>query len=65
MTNNLDTGQLADAIWQEAQEQYSNITFWNPLEFVVVQGLERWPEDDLVEAAKELGIDVDEYKEGE
>ena len=65
MTNNLDTGQLADAIWQEAQEQYSNSTFWNPLEFVVVQGLERWPLNDLVEAAKELGIDVDEYKESE
>ena len=66
MDASIDTGLLAEAIWEEARTKYTrDINDWDTLEVVVVQGLEGWPEDDLIKEAEELGIDIDEYKEGD
>ena len=55
--------ELIEAIWEKAQEKHSrNVLDWQALESVVIQGLETWGEEDLIEEAQNLGIDVQQVK---
>jgi hypothetical protein len=60
---NMDLSELIEAIWEKAQEEHSrNVLDWQALESVVIQGLETWGEEDLIEEAQNLGIDVQQVK---
>ena len=60
----LDRFELIELMIEKARFEYSNFDAamdqWDVLESVVRQGLEGWPDDDLIEAAERLGVEVDE-----
>ncbi len=61
----IDMELLREAIWQGAQVKYTHILDWDVLEYAVVKGLEDWSQEELIEEANRLGVDLDELEEEE
>ena len=57
----IDKLGLAEAITTAISEK--GFESYEDTEMLVMQGLEGWGEEDLIEKAAEFGIDVDEFKE--
>jgi hypothetical protein len=62
--NDMDRFELVELMIENAREQFSMVDAamyeWDVLESAVPQGLEGWPDDDLINAAQRLGIEVEE-----
>ena len=60
----VDMDLLKEAIWEGVQIKYaSNVCDWDALDDVVVKGMDSWSEEELIEEADRLDVDVDELEE--
>ena len=59
--------EIVDAIWEGVQEKYGlgNLLNWDALEWVVVEGLGTWSDEELIDEATNVGIDPQEFIEEE
>ena len=60
-TSKKNTFELVEVIWEKAKDTYDIHSSWDTLEYIVVQGLETWDDESLINEANDLGIDVIEY----
>ena len=59
--------EIVDAIWEGVQEKYGlgNLLNWDALEWVLVEGLGTWSDEELIDEATNVGIDPQEFIEEE
>ena len=60
-TSKKNTFELVEVIWEKAKDTYDIHSSWDTHEYIVVQGLETWDDESLINEANDLGIDVSEY----